>query len=186
MSTLKNKMAGKLSGSMKSTEDRLAKAEAVMASGGLMQAAKAVEQKKVEQLALLEPETALPKKQKSKLEAAGATAPKTVAKAPKVTSSGDSLKKGGEKVAQPTYDPASGVGGILSAGQVRVQRETFTMLPAESEKIDEIRTLAASKKLFTTRSAIVRAGILALHSLKGEQLMNVLKQVPEVKPGRKA
>ena len=155
MSTLKNKMAGKLSGSMKSTEDRLAKAEAVMASGGLLKPPEVVQPSKADMKPV--------EKQLDFLD--GELQQKTVKKT--------TQKKSTVVSVTPVVDES------------RVQRETFTMLPSESDLIDEVRTLAAANKLFTTRSAVVRAGILALHALKGEQLMNILKKVPVVKPGRK-
>lgn len=60
------------------------------------------------------------------------------------------------------------------------------MLPAESDRIDEVRTRAAANKFFTTRSAIIRAGVLALERLSDEQLLQVLGHLPVVKPGRGA
>lgn len=72
------------------------------------------------------------------------------------------------------------------AGKLKVQREIFTMLPAESNKIDEVRTRAAANKFFTTRSAVIRAGVMALELLSDEQLVQVLGRLPVVKPGRGA
>ena len=58
------------------------------------------------------------------------------------------------------------------------------MLPVESNKIDEVRTRAAANKFFTTRSAVIRAGVMALERLSDEQLVQVLGRLPVVKPGR--
>lgn len=155
--SLKQKMAGKLSGSLKtSTEDRLAKAEAVMASGGLL--------KPVE--APVPEEAAHPP----------ADSPKPPPAARK-------------RVAKPSSTagaPAETTPPVAPAGKVKVQRETFTMLPVESDKINEVRTRAAANKLFTTRSAVIRAGVLALERLSDEQLVQVLGRLPVVKPGRGA
>lgn len=153
--SLKQKMAGKLSGSLKtSTEDRLAKAEAVMASGGLLKPAEAPALAEAAQPPS-EPQKTPPAARKR----AAMTSPKT------------------QSPAEVTPSPAP-------AGKVKVQRETFTMLPAESNKIDEIRTRAAANKFFTTRSAVIRAGVMALERLSDEQLLQVLGRLPVVKPGR--
>jgi hypothetical protein len=152
MNTMKKRMAGRLEGSMATTaEERMAKAEAVMESGGLLIPLGPIKAKalanKVEppQLGLL----------------GGEVAPEPV-----------SQKKASNPVA-------------AAKKELRVQRETFTLLPQESDLIDQIRTQAAAAGLFTTRSAVVRAGVLALQALKGEQLLSVIKRVPVVKPGRK-
>jgi hypothetical protein len=153
--SLKKKMAGKLSGSLKSaTEDRLAKAEAVMASGGLLKPAEAPAP-----AARAQPPASAPK-----------TAPAPRKKAAKAAA----------KVEAPApADPPP-------PGKIKVQRETFTMLPHESNKIDEVRTRAAANKFFTTRSAVIRAGVLALERLSDEQLLQVLGRLTVVKPGRGA
>lgn len=68
--------------------------------------------------------------------------------------------------------------------KVRVQRETFTMLPNENEKINEVRTRAAANKFFSNRSAVIRAGVMALDRLNDAQLVQVLGRLPVIKPGR--
>lgn len=155
--SLKQKMAGKLSGSLKtSTEDRLAKAEAVMASGGLL--------KPVEPPA----------------PAAASQPPTEARKTP------PAARKQAAKTSPKAARPAEVAPEPVPAGKIKVQRETFTMLPAESNKIDEVRTRAAANKFFTTRSAVIRAGVLALERLSDEQLLQVLGRLPVVKPGRGA
>jgi hypothetical protein len=153
--SLKQKMAGKLSGSLKtSTEDRLAKAEAVMASGGLLKPAEAPAPAEAAQPPA-EPKKTPPVARKR----AATPSPKAAA-------------------------PAAAIPPATPAGKVKVQRETFTMLPAESDKINEVRTRAAANKFFTTRSAVIRAGVMALERLSDEQLIQVLGRLPVVKPGR--
>jgi hypothetical protein len=155
--SLKQKMAGKLSGSLKTaTEDRLAKAEAVMASGGL-----------------LKPIAAPPHGPAAHPHAE----PKKAPPAPRKQAS-KAIAKAAPPV-QPDLPAAP-------EGRIKVQRETFTMLPAESDKINEVRTRAAANKFFTTRSAVIRAGVLALERLSDEQLLQVLGRLPVVKPGRGA
>lgn len=155
--SLKQKMAGKLSGSLKTaTEDRLAKAEAVMASGGLLKPAGAP---------------------------APAVEPQPLAAAPKAA---PAPRKKAAKAAAKVEAPAPADTPAPPAGKIKVQRETFTMLPAESDRIDEVRTRAAANKFFTTRSAVIRAGVLALERLSDEQLLQVLGRLPVVKPGRGA
>lgn len=186
--TLKQKMAGKLSGSLKSTEDRLAKADAVMAAGGLLKPPE--EPSKAAPVPAAVPGHA-PKaakaakkaptaKQLDLLEGDAQKAPKRVLKADLAAL--DPQKHGGEVAASAQVGVEFGAPG--EATKVKVQRETFTMLPAESRKIDEVRTRAAAKKLFTTRSAIVRAGVMALERLSDEQLLQVIGRLPIVKPGR--
>lgn len=187
--TLKQKMAGKLSGSLKSTEDRLAKADAVMAAGGLLKPPE--EPSKAAPVPAAAPGRA-PKaakaakkapaaKQLDLLEGDAQKAPKKALKAD--LAAFDQQKHGGEVMASAPVGVESGATGG-EATKVKVQRETFTMLPAESRKIDEVRTRAAAKKLFTTRSAIVRAGVMALDRLSDEQLLQVIGRLPIVKPGR--
>lgn len=188
--TLKQKMAGKLSGSLKSTEDRLAKADAVMAAGGLLKppdepskaapvpAAAPGRAPRVAKTAKKAPAA----KQLDLLEGGDAQkAPKKALKAG--LAAFDPQKHGGEVMASAPVGVEFGAPGA-EATKVKVQRETFTMLPAESRKIDEVRTRAAAKKLFTTRSAIVRAGVMALERLNDEQLLQVIGRLPIVKPGR--
>jgi uncharacterized membrane protein len=148
-------MAGKLSGSLKtSTEDRLAKAEAVMASGGL-------------------------------LKPAGGQAPAEAAQPPaEPQKTSPAARKRAATPSPKAAVPAEAAPPPAPAGKVKVQRETFTMLPAESNKIDEVRTRAAANKFFTTRSAVIRAGVMALERLSDEQLVQVLGRLPVVKPGR--
>jgi hypothetical protein len=153
--SLKQKMAGKLSGSLKtSTEDRLAKAEAVMASGGL-------------------------------LKPVGGQAPAEAAQPPaEPQKTPPAARKRAATPSPKAAAPAEVIPPPAPAGKVKVQRETFTMLPAESNKIDEVRTRAAANKFFTTRSAVIRAGVMALERLSDEQLVQVLGRLPVVKPGR--
>jgi hypothetical protein len=155
--SLKQKMAGKLSGSLKtSTEDRLAKAEAVMASGGL-------------------------------LKPVGGQAPAEAAQPPaEPQKTSPAARKRAATPSPKATVPAEAAPPPAPAGKVKVQRETFTMLPAESNKIDEVRTRAAANKFFTTRSAVIRAGVMALERLSDEQLVQVLGRLPVVKPGRGA
>jgi hypothetical protein len=188
--TLKQKMAGKLSGSLKSTEDRLAKADAVMAAGGLLKPPE--EPSKAAPVPATAPgrapkvakaaKTAPAAKQLDLLGGDAQKAPKNVLKADLATSKPQ--KHAGEAKARAPVGVEVGAPG--EATKVKVQRETFTMLPAESRKIDEVRTRAAAKKLFTTRSAIVRAGVMALERLSDEQLLQVIGRLPIVKPGRGA
>lgn len=155
--SLKQKMAGKLSGSLKtSTEDRLAKAEAVMASGGLLK----------------------PVEAPSPAEAA--QPPAESRRTP------PAARKQAAKASEKAVAPAEVAPEAAPARKIKVQRETFTMLPAESNKIDEVRTRAAANKFFTTRSAVIRAGVMALERLSDEQLVQVLGRLPVVKPGRGA
>jgi hypothetical protein len=188
--TLKQKMAGKLSGSLKSTEDRLAKADAVMAAGGLLRppeepskaaaepAAAPSRAPKVAKAA----KTAPAAKQLDLLEGDAQKAPKKALKTVQAPSA--SRKHAGAAATVAAVGVEVDAPG--EATKVKVQRETFTMLPAESRKIDEVRTRAAAKKLFTTRSAIVRAGVMALERLSDEQLLQMLGRLPVVKPGRSA
>ena len=186
--TLKQKMAGKLSGSLKSTEDRLAKADAVMAAGGLL--------KPPEEPSKATAEPAAAPGRAAKVAKAAKTTPAAkqldllggdAQKAPKKALKADLAASKPQKHAGDAKAPLPvgvEVGAPGEATKVKVQRETFTMLPAESRKIDEVRTRAAAKKLFTTRSAIVRAGVMALERLNDEQLLQVIGRLPIVKPGR--
>ena len=161
--TLKQKMAGRLAGSLKSTHDRLDKADAVMAAGGLLkpqaQAASSVES----------PE------RKTR-------APKRAAANDRGQGKGNGARRApGAQTADLAVDDQETPTG---AAKIKVQRETFTMLPNENERINEVRTRAAANKVFTNRSAVVRAGVMALERLSDEQLVQVLGRLPVIKPGR--
>lgn len=68
-----------------------------------------------------------------------------------------------------------------------VIRDTFSMPSDDYARIEELR-IAANKegRSSTSKSEVVRAGLLALSSLNGRQLVDVLDQLEKLVPGRKA
>lgn len=68
-----------------------------------------------------------------------------------------------------------------------VIRDTFSMPSHDYVRIEALR-IAANKegRSSTSKSEVVRAGLLALSSLNGEQLVEVLDQLEKLAPGRKA
>ena len=163
--TLKQKMAGRLSGSLKTTQDRLDKADAVMAAGGLL--------KPHDQTGTPVP----PPERPAKAAKRPGSNDRAAAKAKGAGAATNGLKRD-----LAAFDPERHGTGVPA--KVRVQRETFTMLPNENEKINEVRTRAAANKVFTNRSAVIRAGVMALERMNDEQLVQMLGRLPVIKPGR--
>lgn len=167
--TLKQKMAGRLAGSLKSTQDRLDKADAVMLAGGLLKPKASADE--VPERATSSPKRpAAHDRDRAKDNGAG-----RASNARKVDSAADDPKKHRQSVSESVET------GVT---KIRVQRETFTMLPNENEKINEVRTRAAANKFFTNRSAVIRAGVMALERMNDEQLVQMLGRLPVIKPGR--
>jgi hypothetical protein len=70
------------------------------------------------------------------------------------------------------------------AGYGVAVRESISLLPAESQVIDQVRMRMASLGNIPNRSEVLRAGILSLATLSDEQLEQLLGQVPRLRPGR--
>lgn len=68
-----------------------------------------------------------------------------------------------------------------------VIRDTFSMPSDDYDRIEVLR-IAANKqgRSSTSKSEVVRAGLLALSSLDGQQLVEVLDRLEKLVPGRKA
>lgn len=68
-----------------------------------------------------------------------------------------------------------------------VIRDTFSMPADDYDRIEVLR-IAANKqgRSSTSKSEVVRAGLLALSSLDGQQLVEVLDRLEKLVPGRKA
>lgn len=68
-----------------------------------------------------------------------------------------------------------------------VIRDTFSMPSDDYDRIEALR-IAANKqgRSSTSKSEVVRAGLLALSSLNGPQLVEVLDRLEKLVPGRKA
>ena len=67
----------------------------------------------------------------------------------------------------------------------RVKRDTFSMPIEDHEKIRELRTRCLKMGQDTTRSELVRAGILLLSKLNNSDLKEALEEVIKLKPGVK-
>jgi hypothetical protein len=66
-----------------------------------------------------------------------------------------------------------------------VVRDTFSMPPADCALIETLRTTAARDGRIVSKSEIIRAGLHALCRLNGPDLVEVIKRLEKVKPGRK-
>lgn len=69
-------------------------------------------------------------------------------------------------------------------GESVIIRETFSMPPDESARIDQARMRAARLGVILNRSEVVRAGIAALALLDEDQLAEVAGNVEKIKTGR--
>jgi len=195
MSIMKSLTAGKLSGSTTSTEERLAKADAVMAAGHLLksktedlkQANKEVKKSITEAIdlanavvndlsAALSPKKAKTKAEQQQLDLVpgDVKALKGMIGKPKkvVSIQGLSLPEVSADFMKER-EPSE-----------KVKGEIFTILPSENALIDHIRTRAAAKNVFANRSAVVRAAITAMSSLDDKQVLSALGRIRVVKPGR--
>lgn len=71
-------------------------------------------------------------------------------------------------------------------GSGRAVRESVTLLPEESQIIDNLRLRLATVGIIPNRSEIIRAGILAMRNLDAKTLEELMGKVPKLKPGRPA
>lgn len=69
-------------------------------------------------------------------------------------------------------------------GESAIIRETFSLPPDESRRIDGLRMRAAQAGVMLNRSEVVRAGIAALAMLNDTQFSAVTNDVPKLKTGR--
>ena len=68
-----------------------------------------------------------------------------------------------------------------------VVRDTFSMPEGEYKLIDQIRsTLGRQGYLHTTKSAVIRAGLITLAGMSVQDLLKTMDKVQHIKPGRKA
>lgn len=63
-------------------------------------------------------------------------------------------------------------------------RETFSLPPDESARIDAMRMRAAKADVMLNRSEIIRAGIAALTQLDEAPFLTSANNVPQLKTGR--
>jgi hypothetical protein len=70
------------------------------------------------------------------------------------------------------------------AGYGVAVRESISLLPAESQVIDQVRMRMASLGNIPNRSEVIRAGILALGKMTDAELSAMLDGVPRLRPGR--
>lgn len=66
-----------------------------------------------------------------------------------------------------------------------VVRDTFSMPPDEHGYIEMLRVRAAREGRNTTKSEVIRAGLISLAGLKPAQLVKLLEGLEKVKPGRR-
>ena len=68
-----------------------------------------------------------------------------------------------------------------------VVRDTFSMPQDDYARIEELRITAAREgRISTSKSEVVRAGLQALGSLSGQQLVEALCRLEKLVPGRKS
>ncbi len=74
----------------------------------------------------------------------------------------------------------------VAKGNSRIIRETFSLPPAESEVIENIRRRCAVVGVMLNRSEVIRAGISALQKLDEPSFLEVVSRIPKLKTGRPA
>ena len=75
----------------------------------------------------------------------------------------------------------------LPTGESSVVKETFSLPPDESARIDRVRMRAAALGMMLNRSEVIRLGVLAaLNFLDDTQLVDAAEQIPRIKTGRPA
>lgn len=118
---------------------------------------------------------------------AGAKAPDKFAAAEAAMAAGGLV----QKPAAPTAvvpEPASVVPEApvskVPPGAGRAVRESLSLLPEESQIIDNLRLRLATVGVIPNRSELLRAGILAMKDLDAKALDELLGKVPKLKPGR--
>lgn len=80
--------------------------------------------------------------------------------------------------------PGSRVTKKAAAGDSSIIRETFSMPPADSALIDQLRQRIAAQGVILNRSEILRAGLAALSALPESMLADAGNRVPKMKTGR--
>lgn len=84
------------------------------------------------------------------------------------------------KAPQPAPEPAA------IKPKTLVIRDTFSMPKDDFERIEKLRIIANKNgRLSTSKSEVVRAGLHALSSLNGQQLVEFLDGLEKLVPGRK-
>lgn len=69
--------------------------------------------------------------------------------------------------------------------EASVIRDTFSMPPGDHGLIETLRTRAAREGRNTSKSEVIRAGLVSLASLGSAQLIALLDGLVRIKPGRK-
>ena len=65
-------------------------------------------------------------------------------------------------------------------------KSTFCMPPEDYALIEKIRTKAAKEGHISANSEVIRAGLHALHLLEGAKVVEMLRRLEKLTPGRKA
>ncbi len=115
---------------------------------------------------------------------AGAKAPNKFAAAEAAMAAGGLVQK--PAVVAPEPAPVVPEAPVSKAppGAGRAVRESLSLLPEESQIIDNLRLRLATVGVIPNRSELLRAGILAMKDLDAKALDELLGKVPKLKPGR--
>ena len=84
----------------------------------------------------------------------------------------------------PATPPGSRVTLKGAVGDSSIIRETFSMPPADSALIDQLRQRIAAQGVILNRSEILRAALAALSALPDSLLAEAGNNVPKMKTGR--
>ena len=68
----------------------------------------------------------------------------------------------------------------------KVVRDSFTMPLADYQQLKELKKLCLSKGVNIKKGELLRAGIMALTEMEGNELLNLLEKLEKVKTGRPA
>lgn len=68
----------------------------------------------------------------------------------------------------------------------KVIRDSFTMPASDYESISQIKMRAMKAGIGTSKSEILRAGLVVLSTLSDKEFLKLFQGLPKVKPGRPA
>lgn len=106
--------------------------------------------------------------------------------------------KAEEKAVKGRYDKFERADAVLSeaktpsvsnstaGGNGKVIRDSFTMPASDYESISQIKLRAMKAGIGTSKSEILRAGLVVLSTLSDKEFLKLFQGLPKVKPGRPA
>jgi hypothetical protein len=76
--------------------------------------------------------------------------------------------------------------GRRASGASKIIRDSFTMPMVDYDLIASLKKRCISSGVSVNKSQLLRAGLNALNSISDKELIEIINQLIEVKPGRRA